>query len=84
MSEDTLYPVPQAFAAQANVTAEQYEQLYRQSIEDPEGFWAGQASNYLHWFKTWDKVLDWSYEGDIHIRWFEGGKLNACYNCLDR
>jgi len=85
MSEDTIYPVPEDFAAQANITAEQYEADYKRSVEDPEGFWAEKANEYLHWFKGWDTVLDWSFmEDDLHIEWFKGGKLNVSWNCLDR
>ena len=84
MSEK-LYPVPEDFAAQANITSEQYHAMYQRSVEDPEGFWAEQANDYLTWFKPWDKVLDWSFEEDnLHIEWFKGGKLNVSYNCLDR
>jgi acetyl-CoA synthetase len=84
MSEK-VYPVPEDFAAQANITSEQYDEMYKRSIEDPEGFWAEQAERYLSWFKPWDKVLDWSFERDnLHIEWFKGGKLNVSYNCLDR
>ena len=78
------YPVSAEFAAQANVNAEQYATMYQQSVEDPEGFWAEQASNYLTWQKKWDTVLDWSFEGDVHIAWFQGGQLNVAENCLDR
>ncbi len=84
MSEEAFYPVPGEFAANANVTAEQYEAMYRRSVEDPEGFWAEQAEKYITWFEKWDNVLDWDYKDEIRIRWFENGKLNACYNCLDR
>ena len=85
MSEIKTYPVPPEFAAQANVTAEQYESMYRQSIEDPEGFWSEQAENYVSWFKPWNSVSDWSFDGDdLHIKWFEGAELNVSYNCLDR
>jgi len=85
MSEDKVYPVPEDFAAQANITAEQYQRMYQQSVDDPEGFWGEQANKYLSWFKPWDKVLDWSFmEDDLHIEWFKGGKLNVSYNCLDR
>ena len=84
MSEN-IYPVPEAFAAQANVNAEQYQQMYKQSVEDPQGFWAEQADSYLDWFKKWDTVLDWSFDkDDLHINWFKGGKLNVAYNGLDR
>ncbi|MCG6872220.1 MAG: acetate--CoA ligase [Gammaproteobacteria bacterium] len=84
MSEEKVYNVPEAFAAQAHVNAEQYQAMYRKSVDDPAGFWAEQAEKYLTWFKPWDKVLDYSFRDDVHIRWFEGAKLNACYNCLDR
>jgi acetyl-CoA synthetase len=84
MSEK-VYPVPADFAAQANVTSTQYEEMYQRSITDPEGFWADQANQYISWFEPWDKVLDWSFaEQDLHIEWFKGGKLNVSYNCLDR
>jgi acetyl-CoA synthetase len=57
--------------------------MYRQSVEDPAGFWAEQADAFLVWERKWDKVLDWDYH-KAHIRWFEGGILNACVNCVDR
>ena len=79
------YPVPAEFAANAHVNAEQYASMYKQSVEDPAKFWGEQAEKYLTWSKKWDNVLDWSFdESDIHIRWFEGGKLNVAENCLDR
>jgi acetyl-CoA synthetase len=85
MSEQKVYPVPADFAAQANVTDEQYQEMYQRSVDDPEGFWAEQAEEYLTWSKPWDKVADWSFmEDDLHIEWFKGGKLNVSYNCLDR
>jgi propionyl-CoA synthetase len=58
-----------------------YASLYRRSIEDPEGFW-GEAASALLWFEPWQKVLDDS-RAPFH-RWFEGGRFNTCYNCLDR
>ncbi len=85
MSEEHIYPPPADFAAQAHVNREQYEEMYRRSVEDPEGFWAEQAEQYLDFFEKWDKVLDWSYgKDDLHIEWFKGAKLNVSYNCLDR
>jgi acetyl-CoA synthetase len=57
-----------------------YMDMYQRSIQDPERFWAEEARK-LDWFKTWDKVLDWQ---PPFARWFEGGKLNACYQCVDR
>jgi propionyl-CoA synthetase len=58
-----------------------YASVYRRSLEDPEGFW-GEAASALHWFEPWRKVLDDS-RAPFH-RWFEGGRFNTCYNCLDR
>ena len=85
MSDVKTYPVPKQFAAKANITATQYAEMYQRSVEDPEGFWAEQADNYLDWFKKWDSVWDWSFgEKDLHIKWFEGGKLNVTHNCIDR
>ncbi len=57
-----------------------YEKLYRESIEDPETFWGQQAAE-LHWFKKWDRVLEWNLPD---AKWFVGGKTNLCYNCVDR
>jgi acetyl-CoA synthetase len=85
MSDVKTYPVPADFAAQANVSAEQYKEMYQRSVDDPAGFWGEQADQYLTWFKKWDTVLDWSFAGDdLHINWFKGGTLNVSYNCLDR
>ncbi len=62
---------------------EEYQELYRKSIEDVESFWSEQAREYLSWYKPWERVLDYDLiEG--HISWFKGGKINASYNCLDR
>jgi acetyl-CoA synthetase len=83
MSDSKVYAVPESFAAHAHINAAQYEAMYRQSVEDPSGFWAEQASRFLSWEKPWDRVLDWDFSKG-HIRWFEGGRLNACYNCVDR
>lgn len=85
MSEDLIYNVPAEFAAKTNINAEQYKTLYKQSIDDPETFWAEQANNFLSWSKPWDKVMDYSFDAkDLYIKWFQGGKLNVAYNCIDR
>ena len=83
MSESKVYPVTEDFAENAHISSELYEAMYAQSIEDPDGFWAQQANEFLDWSKTWDKVQDWDFKTGL-IRWFEGGKLNVSYNCLDR
>src|SRR5215472_8104826 len=58
-----------------------YEQVYRRSLEDPEGFWA-EAANALDWYRKWNQVLDGSRAP--FYRWFRGGVLNTCYNAVDR
>jgi len=74
----------EAFRKSAHIKGlEQYQGLYRRSIEDPDGFWAEQARTYLSWDKEWDFVLRYTFEQG-KIEWFGGGMLNACYNCLDR
>ncbi len=62
---------------------EGYQELYERSVRDPENFWSEQASLFLSWFKPWENVLRWDYKKGL-IKWFEGGKLNVCYNCVDR
>ncbi|GAB4287965.1 MAG: acetate--CoA ligase [Coriobacteriia bacterium] len=64
-------------------TMEEYEELYRRSVEDPEGFWGDMAEEMLHWHKKWDTVLDYDFH-EPRIEWFKGGKLNVTYNCIDR
>ncbi len=62
---------------------EMYRTLYRQSIEQPDDFWAEAARKYLTWEKEWNFVLQYDFHR-ADIKWFGGGVLNACYNCLDR
>ena len=61
---------------------EDYKRMYDDSIKNPESFWEGQADR-ISWFQKWNKVWDWDFD-DAYIKWFEGAKLNACYNCIDR
>ena len=83
MSDD-LFPVPAAVAASAHVDRATYDEMYRRSIEDPEGFW-GEHGKRIDWFKPYTQVKDVSYaKDDLHIRWFYDGTTNASYNCLDR
>ena len=85
MSAPDLYPASDAFRARAHVgSREAYDEMYRRSVEDNEGFWAEQAER-LDWFAPFETVKDVSYDADdLHIRWYVGGKLNACHNALDR
>ena len=83
MSDSRIYEIPENIAQSALIDSEKYAEMYTRSISDPDGFWAEQADTFLHWFKKWDKVSEFDFDQG-HIRWFEGGKLNAAYNCLDR
>lgn len=66
-----------------SMSKEEYEAKYEQSIRDPEAFWDSQAKAFLDWFVPYKSVVGGSLkQGDYH--WFNGGQLNACYNCIDR
>ena len=79
-----VYEVPAEVASRALIDESGYEDMYRRSIEDNEGFWAEQAGR-LDWFKPFTEVRDVSFaKDDLHIRWYTDGTLNACYNCVDR
>jgi len=81
LRENRVFPPPAAFAEKARIgSMEAYEAMYRRSIEDPETFW-GEAAQELHWFTPFERVLHWKTP---QARWFEGGKLNLSYNCVDR
>lgn len=83
MSKDIL-DVPAEFASNALVDAAKYQEMYKRSIEDPEGFW-GEHGKRIDWIKPYTKVKDVSYDTkDLHIRWFEDGTLNVSANCIDR
>lgn len=80
----TLYPVRPDFAAKARIDREQYENLYRASVDDPEAFW-GDVAKRLDWMRAPTKIKDVSFDlKDFRIRWYEDGELNASVNCLDR
>jgi len=81
LRENRVFPPPAEFAAKAHVgSLEQYEAMYRRSVEQPEEFWAEAAAE-LEWFAPWEKVLD---GGIGEAKWFTGGKLNLSHNCVDR
>lgn len=83
LEEKRIFDPPFEFSKKAYIKSfEEYKQIYERSISDPESFWAQQATQ-LEWFKKWDKVHYWDAQKAI-CRWFEGGKLNASFNCLDR
>ena len=83
--ETKVFPPDPEFSKNAWIkNIDEYERLYKRSVEDPEGYWAERAEDALVWTKKWDKVLEWSFEPTPFIKWFQGGELNASYNCLDR
>ena len=75
---ETTYPIGDAHVN----SLEAYQAQYGESIQDPEAFWATIAER-LTWYQKWDTVRDYDFV-DAEIKWFDGGTLNACYNCLDR
>jgi len=83
MSDGKTYPVPKQFAEKSNIDKHGYEELYRQSIDNPDEFWGGVGQR-LDWIESFETVKNTSFDGDVSIKWFEDGTLNACYNCLDR
>ncbi len=84
MSIAKIYPPSPAIAANALLSDSDYLALYRHSVAAPEEFWGTMAKQHIHWFKTWDRVANWRYDDGVDIRWFEGAKLNVCYQCVDR
>ena len=84
MTQATLYPVPETIKQRAHVTNEQYLEMYRGSVEQPEAFW-NEHGKRLDWIKPYSQVKDTSFAlGNVSIKWFADGVLNASVNCLDR
>ena len=84
MTEERTFPPSKEFSSRAHIKSmAEYEAIYKRSVDDPEGFWAEMADKNLTWYKKWDKVLEYNFHKP-EIKWFQGGKLNASYNCLDR
>ena len=84
MSEVHIHPVPAEFAKSANADKAKYEQMYKASIEDNEGFW-GEQGKRLDWIKPYTKVKNVNFMvPDVSIKWYEDGTLNASANCIDR
>jgi acetyl-CoA synthetase len=80
LQEQRVFPPPAEFSQRAHIKSmAEYEKIYKESIEDPEKFWAGIAKD-LHWFKPWKTVLEWNAPW---AKWFSGGEINLSYNCLD-
>ena len=81
MKEERLFPPSAEFAAKARIgSMAQYEKMWKEANDDLEGFW-GKMAGELHWFKPFNKVLEWN---PPFAKWFVGGQTNVSYNCLDR
>ena len=83
MSEEKIYPVTDYAKKHALLTKARYLELYEQSIENPDEFWAEQAGNLLHWHQPWKTVCTANF-ATAQTSWFTGAKLNVTYNCIDR
>jgi len=82
-TDNTFFPVREEFAKSAWIDNDKYLKLYEESVKNPEGFWAEQGKR-IDWIKAPTKIRDVDYTGDIRIRWYYDGTLNASVNCLDR
>jgi acetyl-CoA synthetase len=83
MSEKT-YPVPAEWSARAWVDDAKYQEMYQQSISDPDAFW-GEMGKRIDWTTPYTKVKNTTYDpANLSIKWYEDGRLNVCYNCVDR
>ncbi len=83
VSEIHLHQVPESAKARAHITRDDYLRMYRNSIEQPEPFWAEQAQKFLDWFSPWSTVSESDFRQG-QAKWFIGATLNAAYNCIDR
>lgn len=81
--DEALIKVDEEIASNAWINKASYKEMYAESIENPDKFWAGQAKQ-LDWIKPFTKVKNTSFEGAPSIKWFEDGELNVAYNCIDR
>jgi acetyl-CoA synthetase len=82
-TKSEVFKVSNHFKGSAWVDSKKYEEMCRWAKEDPEGFWAEQGKR-ISWMKPWERVKNASFQNDIEIKWYEGAKLNASYNCVDR
>ncbi len=83
MPRQDLIPVSAELAKTAWVDDAGYRKMYAESLRDPEAFW-GEHGKRLDWIKPYSKVKDTTFSGDVKIRWYYDGTLNACVNCVDR
>ncbi len=81
--QDTKINIPARFKETAHVTPELYEQMYQESIDQPDKFW-GKIAERVEWFESFHTVRKFSYKKPVSIQWYLGGKLNVSYNCIDK
>jgi acetyl-CoA synthetase len=83
MSNETVIPVAPAVAKAAWADEAKYREMYKASVENPEAFW-GEHGKRITWIKPYNRVKNTSFDGEVSIKWYEDGTLNACANCVDR
>ncbi|MCT8972365.1 acetate--CoA ligase [Microbaculum marinisediminis] len=82
--DQSLFPVPEAWAKRAYVDDAKYQEMYKHSVDDPDGFW-GEHGKRVDWIKPYTKVKNTSYDPhNVSIKWFEDGTLNVTASCIDR
>ena len=83
LDEQRQFPPLEPMASEAHITSfEEYQTMWKRSIEDPAGFW-GEIAEEFEWYRKWDEVASWDFENG-EIKWFDGAQLNVSVNCLDR
>src|SRR5271157_1747864 len=81
---DKVYDVPAEWARRAWVNEAKYQEMYKRSVDDPQGFWAEHGKR-IDWFTSYTKVKDTSFDAhEVSIKWFEDGVTNVAHNCIDR
>ncbi len=83
MQNDSIFPVSSDWLKRTHLTWSKYQEMYQESLNDPEGFWTKQAKH-LTWQKPFTKVKNTSFKHPVHIEWFSDGALNVSVNCIDR
>ena len=83
MPQEKIYPVSKDPAQRSHLSKERFSELYQQSIDSPEEFWANQAGELLYWHKPWNSIVRSEFE-TANTEWFSGAKLNVAFNCIDR
>ena len=82
MADRSVIPLS-ALPKMGKLDEAEYFRRYQESLDDPNGFW-GREGKRVDWIKPYTKVMNASYDGDVSIKWYEDGTLNASYNCIDR